>query len=330
MSIIGGTQFVERIQFFNGERLFASDLQELEAFNRQIRWLHNQSLHQPGIGSGFAVSGNTGDRQVTISPGYALDSKGREIILTESFVDPIPPVADNGSGGSVFYDLTVSYPQDTDLTPSETRAGICLPTGVVRLREEPIFCWVRLTDDPSNRQPADATLKQKIKQGLFIVLAQVEIFNCQLKQPVSTAQRRNARPARQPRIACGVETAPNWSATNLPEPGTAGGGEGSFGVTFESMMFSATIDTSSGGFQATPFYTARLVGPRVFTPPSGDASYFADALISLPSNASATPVTPQSFTIQIFPFLAILSTGDNPNPQDAVNQWQVAWMGIES
>lgn len=330
MSIIGGTQFVERIQFFNGERLFASDLQALEAFNREMRWLHNQSLHQPGIGSGFAVTGNVGDRQVTIYPGYALDSQGEEIILTETFVDPIPPVANNGSGGSVFYDLTVSYPQDTDLKPSQTQAGICLPTGVVRLREEPVFCWVRLTDDPTNRQPVDATLKQKIKQGLFIVLAQVEIFNCQLKQPVSTAQRRNARPAKQPRIACGVETAPNWNLTNLPQPGGTGGN--SFGVTFESMMFTATIDTSSGGFQATPFYTARIVGPRVFTPASnsGDASYFADAIISIPSNASGTPLTPQEFTIQIFPFIAILSGGDEPNPQDVVNQWQVGWMGVES
>src|SRR5215468_8387573 len=108
MSILDETAFVERLTFFNGERLFASDLQALEAFNREMRWLHNQSLHQPGIGSGFAVTGNVGDRQVTIYPGYALDSQGEEIIPTETFVDPIPPVANNGSGGSVFYDLTVS------------------------------------------------------------------------------------------------------------------------------------------------------------------------------------------------------------------------------
>ena len=63
MSIIGSTQFLERIQFFNGERLFASDLQALEAFNREMRWLHNQSLHQAGVGSGFQVTGNIGDRQ---------------------------------------------------------------------------------------------------------------------------------------------------------------------------------------------------------------------------------------------------------------------------
>ncbi len=88
MSIIGETRFVERNQFFNGQRLFASDLQGVEELNRQMRWLHNQSLHQPGIGAGFAISGNKGDRQVVIQPGYAIDADGREIVLTETVIEP--------------------------------------------------------------------------------------------------------------------------------------------------------------------------------------------------------------------------------------------------
>ena len=56
MGILDETGFVERPAFFNGQRLFDSDLQALEAFNREMRWLHNQSLHQPGIGRGLAVS----------------------------------------------------------------------------------------------------------------------------------------------------------------------------------------------------------------------------------------------------------------------------------
>src|SRR5262249_3087724 len=155
MAIIGETQFLERIQFFNGERLFATDLQTLEAFNREMRWLHNQSLHQPGVGSGYAVAGNVGDPPGTSSPRYAPDSLGRELTSRESLPPRLPPGADNGSGGSVFYLLTVSYPADTDLKPSETRAGVCYQPGVVRLREEPVFCWVRLNDNDTSRQPVD-------------------------------------------------------------------------------------------------------------------------------------------------------------------------------
>jgi len=316
MPIIGETQFLERIQFFNGQRLFANDLQTLEAFNREMRWLHNQSLHQPGVGSGYAVTGNIGAREVVISPGYALDSVGREIILTETMDLAIPPVADNGSGGSVFYLLTVSYPNDSDLTASETRAGICTQRGVVRLREEPVFCWVRLNDNDTNRQPVDPNLKLRITKGLFIVLAQIEVLNCKLKQPVSTAQRRNAVPARQPRIACGVDPHPQWTGT-IPNPPQK--------VELGSVHLVAVIDTSSAGFEATPCYTARIAGPRTFVgvaaagaavaPPT-----LADALISI------TLPTPKNFAIDIFP-----ATSDILDLKPILqNSWQVAWMGIES
>jgi hypothetical protein len=322
MAIIGTTQFLERIQFFNGERLFASDLQALESFNREMRWLHNQSLHQAGVGSGYAVIGKIGDRQVTVSPGYALDSLGEEIILTDPLVLPIPPVADNGSGGSVFYDLTVSYPQDSDLKPSETRVGICNcpPEGVVRLREEPVFCWVRLNDNPTNRQPLDARLKNLIQTGMFLVLAQVEIFNCQLRQPVSTAQQRSARPPKTPHIASGLATQLQWKQDpkfNIGNPSAVLGGV--FGVPY-----TATIDTSAGNFQATPTYTSRLVGPRVYTDPKLKIPIVADALMNIPSATTF----PNSFILEIFLFAAAFDNA-TANPAAPDPAWDVAWLGVE-
>ena len=329
MAIIGSTQFLERIQFFNGERLFASDLQAIEAFNREMRWLHNQSLHQAGVGSGFQVLGNTGDRQVTISPGYALDSCGREIILTENNVLPIPPVSDNGSGGSVFYDLTVSYPNDSDLVPSETRNGICMPAGVVRLREEPVFCWVQLSDDSSNRQPIDARLKNWIKTGLFIVLAQIEVFNCQLKQPVSTVQRRNARPTNQPRIACGAVT-PQWQIQAFGTATIPISVPLHSGVALPTARIFADIDTTSGAFGATPAYNARLSGERINSD-AGRDFWILDALIDI---AQSPAPTPTSFRIEVFPVILTLVSGPNPRTvnvdQNLLQGWQVNWMGVES
>lgn len=319
MPILDEIQFLERAQFFNGQRLFANDLQSLEEFNRKMRWLHNQSLHQPGVGSGYAVSGNVGDREVTITPGYALDSLGQEIILTETRTQPIPPVADNGSGGSVFYLLTVSYPEDTDLKPSETRAGICVQQGVVKLREEPVFCWVRLNDNDLNRQPVDPNLKARITNGFFIVLAQIEVFNCKLKQRVSAAQRRNAVPAKQPRIACGIQAPTTWSprltaADTLPDLDNLG-----------TLKLTATINTSAAGFQATPFYVARLMGPRIFT--EFEDTFLADALINLTTDPAPAP---RQFTIEIFPFFSSSASGLEVSASTVVDAWQVAWMGIEN
>jgi hypothetical protein len=327
MTMIGTSQFLERLQFFNGERLFAADLQALESFNRQLRWLHNQSLHQPGIGSGFAVIGNIGDRQVTISPGYALDACGREIILTEVQVQQIPPVSDNGSGGSVFYDLTVSYPDDAELKPSETRAGICTTAGVVRLREAPVFCWVRLNDDPTNPQPIDSRLKARINNNLFILLARVEIFNCQLKQPVSTALRVNARPSERPRIAAGIETQSAW---NGPTSLQAGSESGSLGVAFAGVYYSRSVDTTCGKFQATPGYSARLAGPRQFVAADG-SSFIADALINIANDTTTPGPSPEGFTVQVFPVVAAIggATVQSTDLQTAVEQWDIAWIGVE-
>ena len=335
---IYGTQFLERIQFFNGQRLFADDLQALEAFNREMRWLHNQSLHQPGVGSGYAVTGNKGDREVTVTPGYALNSVGQEITLTETHVEPIPPVADNGAGKSVFYNLTVSYPDDTALKPSETRDGICLPVGVVRLREEPVFCWVQLGDD--GVQPVDQQLKDRIQKGLFIVLARIEVFNCQLKQPVSVIQRRNARPTKQPYVACGKFTpsAADWQVevfpdgASLPKVDPTNGGNGGF--QFLPVRIFTQIDTTSGGFQATPEYTVRFIGDRPRKDNVTPANYFmVDGLIDVATNPAPTP---QSFWVDIYPFVwtVIVGTADpNPIPADGPDLfpgWQIGWLGVES
>jgi hypothetical protein len=203
----------------------------------------------------------------------------------------------------------------------------------VRLREQPVFCWVRLSDDPTNRQPQDLRLKQRITAGLFIVLAQVEIFNCQLKQPVSTTPRRNARPPRLPRVGCGLQPGGTaWdipdSATLLPSP--------NLGVTFAGFSCTLSVVTTSAGFQAVPSYVARLVGPREFTAATTAAGtvgspFLVDALINIVSDATLTAT---GFTIQIFPFYAALEgTASVPAITDvtnAVQQWNVSWLGIES
>ena len=46
MSILDEWRYVERQQFFSGQRLYASDLEELAALNQSMMWLHNRSLHQ--------------------------------------------------------------------------------------------------------------------------------------------------------------------------------------------------------------------------------------------------------------------------------------------
>jgi hypothetical protein len=312
---ITGTRFLQRQQFFDGQRLFAPDLQSLEEFNREMRWLHNQSLHQPGIGSGYGVVGPAGATEVTIAPGYAIDARGREIILVEPTVVPVPPVANDGFGLPVFYDLAVSYPEDRDLDESETREGVCLPRGVVRLEERPIFCWIRL-GPPPDRQPLDDALKADLQTGLRIRLARAEVFNCVLKGPLSTTQRRNARPPAQPYVTCG-----HASLADAVVESTAATGN------LRIFAIQVTVDTTGAGFRTRPCYFANMTGPRLVS--DGGVTYFIDGFTSV-----RIPEThPLTRVIVEFVGAIVEVAGGLPSAkvveQTVRTEWQVDWIGVE-
>ncbi|HYH47799.1 MAG TPA: hypothetical protein VEG34_19105, partial [Thermoanaerobaculia bacterium] len=259
MSILDQTRFVERLQFFDGQRLFASDLQGIEAFHREMRWLHNRSLHQPGIGRGFAVTGNRDDREVGIGPGYAIDALGREIVLTHDWIEPVPPVSGEPDGKPTLFDLTVSYPDDAGLEVAETREGICLPRGAVRLREQPVFCWARLREtEKGNYQPFDTLLGLQIQARMRIVLTRIEVLDCKLRQQISLAQRRDARPSCQPYIACGEAAIVAWKQRiEASRPSS------DFGPITVSYFLAADVDTAAAGFATTPNYSVRFQGERL-------------------------------------------------------------------
>jgi hypothetical protein len=328
MAIIGATRFLERSRFFNGQRLFASDLQAVEEFNRLMREVHNLSLHGPGIGSGFAIAGNKGDRQVVIQPGYAIDNEGHEIVLGDTAIEPVPPVADDGFGGAVYFDLTVSYPDERALKTTETRDGICAPRGAIRLREAPVFCWVRL-GPPPDRLPTDATLRDAVQQGARLRLARAQVLNCQLDRPLSLAQRRNAKPAEQPYVACATADQLTWTLPN---------GSDSVGVGLQLL---ATIDTSAAGFRTLPCYSASLLGEREFTFTVNGITVkrLLDGFVMLLAPGKS------SFDFSLLvPDSLLTKVPDSPTDPDprkdatftkqlldqlAANAWRVDWIGVE-
>jgi hypothetical protein len=267
MDFLKQTRTIERLQFFNGQRLFADDLQGLDAFNREMRWLHNISLHQVGIGNGFAVTGKRGDREVQIGPGYAIDGIGREIVSLNDHVEPVQPVAGERDGTPALFDLTIAYGEE--LEESERREGICNQQGTIRLREEPVFCWIKLDADG---HPEDQDIAKEILAGMRLVIARAEVLNCQLEKDISIAQRLNARVATQPYICCGTST-PNWKPLIFAplDPDSISDDpildELPNALTFLPIIFpiglQAVIDTRECGFRTTPCYSARIAGPRV-------------------------------------------------------------------
>lgn len=316
MGVLDQSRFVERLQFFDGQRLFATDLQQLEAFHREMRELHNASLHQPGLGAGLAVSGSAGDREVVVGPGYALDLDGHEIVLTRDHTEPVPPVEGDPDGTPAVFDLAVSYPSDDLLEVTETREGICQSRGAVRLREEPVFCWVRLVDDGSGRlRPSDPRLREEIALGRRILLARAEVQHCQLVS-LSIAERRNARPPTQPLIACG-RVRPAWKATLVPpDPGE---------FETQALMLEARVSTASAGFVNTPCYIARLDGPRLLEGvfDNEPREFFAEGLLSVHDEAA------QGFSVRVLVLSFFIRPSELEDPERVFSAWTIEWMGVD-
>jgi hypothetical protein len=285
---------IERLTFFTGQRLMEKDFAALQRANQERNWLHNRSLHSWGIGIGLTVAGERGDSTVTVEPGYGVDCLGREIILTEQRVIPVPAVAHGSvvaarSGGEAVFYLVAAYQEDADQKIAERRPGVCLPEGTVRLSEEPRLEW---------RRP------EQIQEGLALVLAQAWIQNCRLSRPLSMAARRFARPSQQPYIAAGQtdreKTAwPPWDVSN------------------QIVGVLTHVDTSAARFRTTPHYIAHIVGNRLL--PGAAAPNIM--ILGFPAVADTTPV---GFTLQVLlPGVA----GSNINFNEL--GWHVVWMGVE-
>jgi len=340
MAAFDDLRTLERLLFFHCQRLLAGDLNEVVASHRWHRELHNRSLHQPGIGNGYAVAGEPGAREVTVGAGYALDALGHEIILTRTRVEPVPPVPGDPDGGPARYDLTVSYPAEEDLEEAETREGVCLPRGVVRVAEEPVLCWVRLEEDATGQlHPVDPALAAEIEAGMKIRLARIEVEQCRLKS-LSIAERRNARPPALPYIACGraepewklepiVEAAILFSAGFLSILDTKAKGR-AVSVPAPRFFLTAEVGTAAAGFRATPCYSAGLRGPRRLGAPSTSSDIpspveiFGDGMVSIEDPG------PRGFRVRVLPFLFLdAKAAPFVDWEQLEIPWSVEWMGVE-
>ncbi len=306
---------LSRVTYFDGQRLAATDLNEAATVQRELRWLHNRSLHNWGIALGFAVQGAKGDRQVVISPGYALDCQGREIILTETITKAVPARAGDSQGQPIIYYLVAAYPDDTRLTVLERRQGECDTDGAVRLQEQAAIYWKGQGDGA-------------VESGMEIVLAQAKVQNCVLAAPLGTEQRRAARPSQQPLVAAGQTSVGDtpWEAWTL----TVQGDPLIVGVR-------VTVDTTEARFGSAPSYQARLAGERIITRVENGQT----VTLLLDGTPLVSDPARQRFTFAML-LPRELQGGNLPLNPDSLfdnnaadlleivkDRWSVVWVGVE-
>jgi len=305
---------LERPAFFDGQRLEADDLAAMYDFHRQLRWLHNRSLHSWGIAVGFNVHGARGGSEVTVTPGYAVDCVGHDLLLSHPTTLAVPAISGAAAGGSMAFYLTASYVDDGDLPPSESREGECKPAGAVRRVEAPLIRW----QDPRSIIGASAW-----HRGRDIVLASVKVLDCVLLTVPSLAERRSARPETQPFVAAGSSDPATtiWKTFNDPK-GIAG--------------VEATIDTSSAGFQSTPLYSAQIIGTRVLaakvgTTPGQLVDGFGTVMSPTASSFVFRLALPRNLRVGTYDLNkdAVVTDPKLPDKLRTALKWSVSWMGIE-
>lgn len=306
MPIAPDLPLVERPRFFDGERLTADDLLDTQTYERELRWLHNRCLHRWGVALGLAVTGARGDRTVAIGAGYALDCRGRDLIVADSLTLQVPPVAGDEKGDPVRYLLTVSFEEDDQL-PSETRSGVCGTSGAVRLPERALVRWQTTTDTDPDTQ---------YRPGFDVVLAAVAVKGCKLVAAPSTAERQEAAVPR-PYIAGGQTDAGGTTWTLWPDDTSP-------------LGVSTTVITSVAGFSGTPRYQAEVVGARTFTASDGNDAT-VDGFVEI------TKAGAGSFDLVV---LLPLRSGGTFNPAEVFQaafcdrlraelSWYVSWVGLE-
>lgn len=109
---------LKRILYFDGRLLSAEDLKtEQQYFIHRLK-LHNRYLHGYGVVTGLqvAVSNKTPSVEIVVSPGYAIDRSGNEIVVSAPQREPLP------EKGEVTYLYIRWAERKTDYLPVPSKA----------------------------------------------------------------------------------------------------------------------------------------------------------------------------------------------------------------
>jgi hypothetical protein len=210
MSVNAPEPPIERLNYFNGQRLEARDFRAEQDYQVRVRRYLNRSLYSSGIVKGCEVFKHpSSTHKVLVQPGLVFDFWGREIIVLEPMEVPVTG-APSTTPGVVFGNyLVISYGEERMLpvvdgcavnAAAKPCSGDLAWGAPSRIRSLPRLEFV-------DTWPADETGK--------VVLAQVELAKgCSVKE-INTGMRKYAVPAKPPKVrAISLEGEKNIDSAN--------------------------------------------------------------------------------------------------------------------
>jgi hypothetical protein len=95
----------KRVRYFDGQFLQDQDFIDEQDYQLDREHRHNRLLHGPGIVEGLAVT-SAAPNQVTVAPGTAIDSDGRQLVLAQATTVDLPVADFNDKQG---VEVLISY-----------------------------------------------------------------------------------------------------------------------------------------------------------------------------------------------------------------------------
>jgi hypothetical protein len=301
----------ERVTYRRGQRLDARDLRDDQRRDARLRELHVRHLHDTwGIALGFEVTSVSDSRSgasreatgILVGPGYAIDERGRDLLLPES-VRPALPSADGR------FVLMVAYREDKDFQDPSGLPVHCFGDGLDLRTERVRFAW---------RTP------DEVRFGPEVPVVQITVANGAMNGAPDVRVRRYTQPFVRPHIDVRVtdEGRSGWRDWVEGAPSAQQG-----------LGLELDVDTSEAGFLRTPFYFGALQGdfgrgqdPPLFEAdpwPQGEATFPLEAMGFIAA-ANVDGFTYRILNMHGAPFVR------NVSPAEAERRgWRIAWCGLE-
>lgn len=230
---------IERLRYWQGQRLRSRDFRDQIGIEAQLRWWHNRALHNAfGVRYGYDVEQVVSNGRlvaVKIGCGIAYDCFGRELILQGDRSVELP----HRPEASETIVLVVRYKNTKAFVPKRDRLNSCLP-GSVSV-EEPDLCWL----------PGGAT---RAEEGVPVARVSYE-GEGQTPELDGLFTAPPSRAMARPRVSSG-ETVPGDTQWELWDEIVKTLGR----IQSVHVGMQVEVDTSAAGFTETPRYFAWLSG----------------------------------------------------------------------
>ena len=135
---------IKRLHYFDHQFLVEADFTDEQKYHLDMRHRHNRVLHTFGIAEGLQVE-KTGENEVTVRPGTAVDRVGQEIVQAANHPIDLSDSAEYPPGSNIY--VTIAYHEEE--TDPSTATGV---TGNTRITEEPII------DASTTAPPGDGSI----------------------------------------------------------------------------------------------------------------------------------------------------------------------------